>query len=337
MGLKYLLITGSFPPDVCGVGDYVYRLYDSADKDSWGVYYSSNWHFANFRTIISEIKKINPQYAIIQYPTQGYGWSLVPHLLCIYLRFFSKIKVYVMLHEFSKRKLKSKIATMLFALTKNILFTTAFEKKEWQKLHLRCKQNHIPIRANIPVCPVQKKWDERKYDLIYFGLISPNKGIEDFITVINELKNPNLKVAIIGMVPELSQGYLKIIRNNILGKGIQLILNNSDNEVAKILANSRIAFLPFPDGVSERRGSYLACMGNGNLIITYKGKETADYMLKTALFVTQNSASEIISRTLSEFDNKQYLLYQNKVRDYLRKYVPNTWNDVVKLYEINID
>ena len=42
MKTTFLMITGSYPPDICGVGDYTKCFMDNAN-DSWELYYSGTY------------------------------------------------------------------------------------------------------------------------------------------------------------------------------------------------------------------------------------------------------------------------------------------------------
>lgn len=123
-----LLITGSYPPDICGVGDYVYNVFNNADHSKWKLYYSKSWDISTFISKIREINNSGCKCIYMQYPTHGYGWSIVPQLLCLYFSLFTKKKFIVILHEFSQRKLKAKIATALFMFADRIIFTNKFSR-----------------------------------------------------------------------------------------------------------------------------------------------------------------------------------------------------------------
>lgn len=98
--MKLLIISGSYPPDVCGVGDYTERLLccNFAKNNDWILYSSKKWSLLTVFNHIKLIKNKGYRYINIQYPTQGYGWSIVPHLICVYFSLFSKIQCSVTIH-----------------------------------------------------------------------------------------------------------------------------------------------------------------------------------------------------------------------------------------------
>lgn len=77
---------------------------------------------------ISVLNSYNTESIFLQYPTQGYGWSLLPQIICIYYSIFTNKKFVVILHEFSQRSLKAKLATLFLFFANEIIFTTDFER-----------------------------------------------------------------------------------------------------------------------------------------------------------------------------------------------------------------
>lgn len=50
---KILLVSGSYPPDVCGVGDYSYNLIN-ANPAKWEIYTSSDWRLRSLLTLFPQ-------------------------------------------------------------------------------------------------------------------------------------------------------------------------------------------------------------------------------------------------------------------------------------------
>ena len=132
----------------------------------------------------------------------GYAGSIFPHLLFLYLRIFTRKTMSITFHEFGQMKLKGKIAAYLtfVLLAHKIIFTTEAEKEEVSKqfplLHKK-KIKVIKIVSNIPISDnSQRDFTMRKYDIVYFGYIRPQKGIEDFIDICKQIKikQPDLKI-----------------------------------------------------------------------------------------------------------------------------------------------
>src|SRR6187402_3048327 len=120
---KILFVTGSYPPAVCGVGDYSERLFNALNKgdDIFELFYKTNWSVANFFSYLREIKSKKADLIHIQYPTEGYGYSFLPLLL---MAFLPKKKIIVTIHELSNRTFKAKMFTMLLLFFSNKIIVT---------------------------------------------------------------------------------------------------------------------------------------------------------------------------------------------------------------------
>src|SRR5437870_7163602 len=105
--MKILLITGSFPPMMCGVGNYTASLAEALGKlrdtkvavltDTKARMDSSHlinfelfpvaheWKFSDLPQIFKVVQHWAPDVVHIQYPTQGYGDKWLPWILPLLL------------------------------------------------------------------------------------------------------------------------------------------------------------------------------------------------------------------------------------------------------------
>lgn len=267
-----MLITGSYPPKVCGVGDYTFKLLSFLNQNSgfnFDLYYKDKWSLINFNRYFKDLKSKSFDFYHLQYPTEGYGYSLVPLLL---IAFLPRKKTIVTIHELSSRNFLAYVYTLLLIF----LARTVIVSNELERLHAsrflvnKKKVRIIPIASNIKASEFSgKKFEEREIDLACFGHIRPLKGIEEFIKAVSML--PNIKdTAIIGQSLERYEQFFTDIKEEAKKLNIQVIDNKEEEELANILANVKIIYLPFPDGVSNRRGSLLASIQNGCVILTTK-------------------------------------------------------------------
>lgn len=326
------IVTGSYPPDVCGVGDYTAHLFDAGKSYSWNLIYISNWKFTRlFRNLKQICSNKNPNI-IFQYPTQGYGWSIVPQVITLLLRMFTRKHVYVALHEFSQRTCKAKLATMLFATAHGRIFTSQYELNSWEHYAFLPKKNNyiIPIMSNIPKCGNVINWNIKSIDVAYFGLLAPNKGIERFIAVAKRI--PEARFLLMGSVPANAESYFSCIIKDI-PKNVIIKIGLSDEKVADNLSKTKVAFLPFPDGASERRGSLLASLSNGCIVLTTKGEHTTPDLEK-AVTIYEGLANPIgpIIKLLG-ISEQEYEVMRESADAYILKNVPATWEVIAKRYE----
>lgn len=331
------MITGSFPPDICGVGDYTSCIMEAANKTKWDLFYSDDWRLLGFFRKISLIDKYDAETIVMQYPTQGYKWSMLPQLICLYYSLLTHKKTAVVLHEFSQRTWKAKLATCFFRFADKIIFTNEYEQEYAHKYwnFPSKKSTVIKILSNIKAATNVKTWNERTIDLAYFGHLRPYKGLEDFFAVASKIHKSmdSIKIAVIGQIlPEFETYFNSLLeRHNLLDVDLQQ--NKTVDEVADLLNATKIVFLPFPDGMSERRGSFLAAISNGSLVVSYGGKFVTNDLRKIFVQTDCHNAPECIAQILQASNNKSYAEWQFKNRNYLQNNIPVSWQEIVILYE----
>lgn len=324
---SFLCITGSYPPDVCGVGDYTHRLVD-ASNGLIKVYHSNNWSASSILRHIRTINRFGLSTINMQYPSQGYGWSIVPHLLCIYYSWFSSRRFSVTLHECSQLSLKSRLALFIILVSANkLIFTNEFELEYASKrvAGILRRSTVIRICSNIPKSLEVSPIEERKKEIVYFGQIRPNKGIEQFIEDTASLTRKR-DVYLVGQVPAGFDAYFNLINEQCKRIGISVILNLTDSQIQKFLDDTRLLYLPFPDGVSERRGSVLAAFANGAPVMTTIGRFTTNGLRKSVIDLQKFSIETVID------DNQLLSTFQVASSVFIKEEMPSGWNSIVGSY-----
>lgn len=314
--MSIIIITGSYPPDICGVGDYTARIM----QRDWTLYYRKDWGIGSFFRYIRDINKLGIKTINMQYPTQGYGWSIVPHLLCIYFSLFTRKRFSVTIHEQSQLSLKARWAQKLILLTANrVIFTNDFERSYAIKRFpfMRGRSTVIKIFSNISAVDHIRPISEREYEVVNFGHVRPNKGLEEFIE-----KTKGRKACIAGQVPEGFEEYFEKIKSS----GVEIKLNLSDRDVSELLNNTKLVYLPFPDGVSQRRGSFLASAINGAVVYTTIGKFTTPQLNDAVLDSAEISIDGVLNN--DELMNEK----QRKGLEFMRTQMPKSWADVAEQY-----
>ncbi|EHE3369660.1 TPA: glycosyltransferase family 1 protein, partial [Salmonella enterica subsp. enterica serovar Oslo] len=143
---------------------------------------------------------------------------------------------------------------------------------------------------------------EKKFDLVHFGIISKGKGIEEFIWIIKELNKKNIKFrsALIGYVPGADNSYANLIIEQCTEQKCELLLNKSAAEISNLLAETDMAILPYPDGISERRGTALAAMINRVLVFSLRGQFSSEF---ENIAVLGNDKNDLLSKVLYYINN----------------------------------
>lgn len=335
-----ILVTGTYPPERCGVADYSARLLETqtAKETGWKLAHTRETSLGALRKNIKMINALNDDVINIQYPSMGYAKSIMPHLLCMYYRIFTRKTVSVTIHEYSMVGWKAFLFEYIFLFfAHKLIFTNQYERAYAIKYvpWVKSKSTIIKIFSNIPQSTQVKPMSERDYEIGYFGYIIPRKGLEEFIEVVDALKKSGVtinKSYILGMVMPEFKEYGREIISKAEACGIAVYEGCSDQKVADTLASTKIAFLPFPDGLSERRGSFLACIKNGMYLVSKEGQFVTEQMRKS--FTIVSSSEEAMSRlkNLLYKNNEELSVLQEKVNDYVKSELPVSWDEVVKQY-----
>lgn len=328
-----IIITGTYPPARCGVGDYVQNMLNTTIGKKWKLFYRTSWKLNQLIACICDLKKETDDVINLQYPTVGYGASIVPHLLAIYAVVCLHKRLYITLHEYSQLGWKGKLAiSILFPFAHDIIFTTSFEMDCAKRYNPWLRKGHvIKIRSNIPADKPSRSINERKYDVGYFGYIRPQKGIEQFISVADFLQKEGKQVYVMGQTQPEFGWYNEPILKDLANKNIHYYGDQTTEDVARILSNTKIVYLPFPDGLSERRGSFLAAVINGAAVISQAGKYTSQDQKNNFTLIEPDNAKNFISEKLDD----AYWLNEQQQHSitYASHCVPKTWEQIAEEYD----
>lgn len=312
--MKVLLVTGSYPPDVCGIGHYTYRLAEAlenagADVD---VITGRGWGIRRVFQVIRRVGFSRSNLLHIQYPTEGFGWSLAPQALAL-LR-----PSVITIHEFSRVHPLRKLAILaLFLCGRQLIFTSEHERNVALRIMPRIRQRSavIEIGSNIPV---PANWPPRRLnEIMYFGLVAPNKGIEQVfeLAALVAQRGLPLRVRVVGATVPRFRRYADELIEQAKGLPIDLYLDHNDKETGEIIAGASVGYLPFPEGATIGRGSLKALLVCGVAIITTNGRRISSELAEAVLLAADpEEALQSALKLLS--DAQQLETISQKAHDY---------------------
>jgi glycosyltransferase involved in cell wall biosynthesis len=313
--MKILFLVGAYPPKICGIGDYTYKLKSKLDENNFDtkVIYGLNWKTNPFK-IFKQIKKYSPDIVHIQYPLTG----LFAHILIFFC--FFKYKIVVTAHEFAETHWSRKLSMFIFPLAKSIIWTSKLELEKFKSYFpvlVPCTHKIIPIASNIPFLE-SKSFSTRENIIGFFGSIRTRKGLDQFFDLVESLSVNNkgkFKFVIIGTVLEIYKEYYEKIKSKYSQIEIEWKISLSSNEVATELTKIKYVYLPFEDGASERRGSLLAAIGNGAFVISTNGKYVTPLIESSIEFASNSAEAEKIILNV-ETNNVQKKCGYEEVKNY---------------------
>jgi glycosyltransferase involved in cell wall biosynthesis len=289
---RILLISGNFPPSACGVGDYTHRLATALSQtgldvqllttagpvlaDAAGVNVRASvrsWNLFRVAEVLKEIRAAKPDIVHVQYPTAAYGMGLLPQALAL-----SRIPFVVTIHEASYAHVLRKLSLYPFLVfADHVVATTQFEASFLARMYppAHKKLSVIPLGSNVPV---EQARSRDMGTVVYFGLIAPRKGLEDFLTLAGLAggSGESWTFRVVGMPPPRWEPYARELRDASLSLPVEWCLSLPPEKVSEHLAGAGAVYLPFPDGAALRRGSLIAALANGSPVITTHGDASPD-------------------------------------------------------------
>jgi glycosyltransferase involved in cell wall biosynthesis len=274
------------PGQKCGVADYTRQLAQAVTQQGIDARVEElpAWSIPALRGLTETYGGQEATIFHLQYPSLGMGKSCAPALLPMV---FPRRRVFITLHEFEKFNPVRKLYFLFSGLfTGNFIFTNEHERQIFSRF-LPWRENSchiIPIGNNIAVFPVRNEIGRvHRRRLIYFGQIAPDKGIEEFLQTVEHLRrqNDDIPCSIIGALLDPNSEIARKIRDVSNACRIDCLFNLSSEDVSKELQKASIALLPFPEGVSDKRGSALVCLKHGLAVITRHSDLTPQWWRET--------------------------------------------------------
>jgi len=272
--LKAAFVIGPCPEGKCGVGDYTRLLATALEHNGVNTEILECPGRSAFRAfrLRAAIKRFRPDITHIQYPTAGFGKGLTPQLLSMLTP--SVLTV----HEMEGTHLLRRLSFYpLWLRTRHVIFTCESNRQyalRWAPW-LREMSSVVPLPSNIPARPHGGNAHPTA-EVVHFGLVRPDKGIEDVLELARLAFEGHLPVTfrVVGSSPAQHATYLSGVQRASVALPVIWDLDLSAEAVADRLAQATVAYMPFPDGASERRASLLATLANGLPVITTKGRFT---------------------------------------------------------------
>lgn len=302
--MRILMVTGSYPPDLCGVGAYTKKLVEELEREGLQIQveHQGPWKGVKGARHAKELSLLEADVIHVQYPTIGFGRGLSAQLLSLLGK-----KVVVTIHEVSQVHWLRRLSLIFFSVnSSHLLFTNEYDcyyaRKIWP--WIRGKSSVIPLSSSIlPTSLASSENSSNK--VLYFGLIRPKKGLEEIIEAARISKERGLSIdfRIVGSPDLNSLAYFDELKRKSAALPIEWVTGLDDNSVAEEIMRSKLAYMPFPDGASERRTSLFALLASGVVVITTKSKLTPLGFENSLVF--SNSAEEAVTKVKMLFENNE--------------------------------
>jgi len=312
------LITGEYPPDQGGVGDFTHemgralatlghevhvitsapRITHHASRITTIVHHSiRGWDWGCWRDISRLHDELRFDVLNTQYQTAAYGMHPAVNLLPLQLRMgagprpctvvtFHDVKVPYLFPKAGR--LRWWVNLVLARWSDAVIATNAEDFARLSTYSSIRSLSLIPIGSNIsPQTPAnydrqawRARWGLNPDDLLlsYFGFLNESKGGETLVRALARLVQSTSNIQLmmvggkVGSSDPTNVAYLKKIEGLIeeLGLADRIFWTGytPQPEVSANLLASDICVLPYRDGTSFRRGSFMAALAHGLPIVS---------------------------------------------------------------------
>ncbi len=297
--MKILLVSGSFPPMKCGVGDYTAHLAKSlgkakgasvavltdaaaasapADPDFLLLPIARGWRIADTPAVMKAITGWNPDIVHVQYPTQGYGRKKLPWLLPA----IASARKYTVVQTWHEYFPMGGYANLLNTLVPGGLVAVRPHYLEnmpsWHRWLIRKKTfAFIPNASTIPytrLTPAEAAEIRARFSrdggplVAYFGFAHPEKGVERIFEAADPARHHLVLICDLDPSDRYHARILALAKSPPWEGRVTVTGFLPKEEVGRILAAADAVLFPFRGGGGEWNTSLHAALTQGTFVLT---------------------------------------------------------------------
>jgi len=287
--VQVLFVTGEYPPDIGGVGDYTARLRAALHELGIDSEVLSGLHW-DARALLALLHRA-PKTGIVHIQYQPAAFDLLGDvcLMPSLLRLARPaVRVVTTLHDARVPYLFPFAGPLRWQAVRLLAATShAIIAADERDLHAVGRSElQVPIGSNVP-CSPPVDFDRAAFRarlglsqdsllVVFFGLLNASKGLDDLLDGFERVAEirPDARMLVLGgevgtsdvtdrataakLLPRLALLGNKLIRPGYL----------EPCQLSAYLLAADVALLPYADGASPRRGSLLACAEHGLPIVS---------------------------------------------------------------------
>ena len=342
--IRVCMISGSYPPIQDGVGigaQILLRKINSQDEDITVFLLTSQevqgeelvypiirkWNWFSLPLIIKFIKLYKPNIIHIQYPTVKYGRHPMINFLPLFLKLLMKdIRIIASIHEYVGYTVLGRLRIYPLAKWSDWIITADERNRRELEQRFGKKVRCIPMGNQIYLEPNKNyiRQHKRKKEIFvfsYWGFIRKNKGVDVLLTAFSRVvrlsKQRKVKLIILANLSnkdKYHQVLNRLIREKELDEWVEVLGYQPKELLTNYLLQSDCCVLPFTDGVTERRGTFIAAMQLGIPVITTRGKFLPEGLVnKGNVMLVQPNDAKMLSRVMLE------IMHDDRLRDKLSR------------------
>jgi glycosyltransferase involved in cell wall biosynthesis len=296
------MVTGSYPPMMCGVGDYTQALVNSlresgvdvhvvttqidafnTNSETWVSRVMPDWQIGHVQKFLNIVEDFSPDIVHIQDPTQGYDFATAPAFMMAAARLKKRMNIVWTWHEFVPKEFNKRFIAfhVMGSLSKAIIYVRKNYKDNIIKsisLVLQRKPfQFIPNASVIPKSTMDKSSriqlkksivPDDKQMVVFFGFIYPNKGVEQLFDIADPQKH---HLVLVGKLDEnypYHQKILSLAQDERWSGHVSMLGFLESEEAAKVIKAADAVVLPYTEGAGSWNTSLHAASLQGTFVVT---------------------------------------------------------------------
>jgi hypothetical protein len=294
--LRVAILTGSYPPEPCGVGDYAHHLVQHlADRDGLAIeaWVGTAWPGApdpgvrrvldpswrrTFGNLRSALRAFRPHVLHVQYPTQGYGRRYLPWILPFLLR-LTGVRIVATWHEYFGEWIPRALPSALVA-SAIVVVRPGYRERLRLTTRLALGGRPIHLVRNASAIP-RVVHDQRSREALrreagcgprrlvaYFGFAYPAKGVH----MLFDLLDPERETLVLIGRLEPDDAYQRALLERCAEPRWRDAVHRvgwvADEQVGAWLAAADAVVLPFASGGGVWNSSLHAAVLQGTFVLT---------------------------------------------------------------------
>ena len=297
--MRVMIVSGSYPPMKCGVGDYTARLANAlAELPGTEVAVLTDrrahvsrchgrltilpevatWRLRGLREALAVVRAWKPDVVHLQYPTQGYGSGWLQWLLPLLLK-LQGIPVVQTWHEFMR--MTSSRNWALIAWMDRVIVVRPNYRESMPALYRWLisgrRIQFIPNASSIPRVDLRESARravrsrfvaDSKMLVAYFGFAFPNKGVEQMFDILDPQRHHLVLICDLHADDPYHQQLLTLLASAAWTGSVTVTGFLPEEEVGIILASTDAVVLPFRHGGGIWNSSLHGAANQGTFVLT---------------------------------------------------------------------
>ena len=339
MAKTIVLISETFPPDLCGVADYVcitgqelskkYEVHILTRKKSKAKHYSINKVTVHeimsskfyildviqfLRTINPEIIELHLSYSSASQLHKKNIFGLCNSFL---LRIcFNQSKLFCTVHELTSFLQTNNPLLSIYRKVRDYFHTRFYDHyfcvdKRYLQYFKSLNKSFIPHFSNIPTLLKIKKITSPS--MLYFGTIAKHKNIDKLISLIDKISSikPDIKLILIGGIVDSYKFEFQELITQYSQKKIDYLGFFNQDEIVSVINECSYAIFPFK--VLDKNSSVLAMLVNGLIVIAETDEELEFSRHHNNFYTTKEMTQDFIIHVIDSTLNSEIEPYSNDI------------------------